>query len=53
MEEDEEFIYLALERCRESLADLLKNSLQRETHFVAEDGRPTPMCLQACPTLHS
>ena len=44
MEEDEEFIYLALERCRESLADLMK--MQTSSYFVDPDGRPTPMCLQ-------
>ena len=50
MEEDEEFIYLALERCRESLADLMKNSLHKGNYFVTAEGRPTSMCLQV--TLH-
>ena len=49
MEEDEEFIYLALERCRESLADLMKNSLHTNSYFVTRDGRPTSMCLQVFP----
>ena len=47
MEEDEEFIYLALERCRESLADLMKNSPQKDNYFLTSEGRPTSMCLQA------
>ncbi|KAK9861488.1 hypothetical protein WJX84_008156 [Apatococcus fuscideae] len=46
MDEDEEFIYLALERCRESLADLMKNSLHKNNFFVTAEGRPTSMCLQ-------
>lgn len=48
MEEDNEFVYLALERCRQSLNDLV-SSEGGSVFFVDEARRPTPFCMQAIP----
>ncbi|KAK9828434.1 hypothetical protein WJX81_007728 [Elliptochloris bilobata] len=45
MEEDAEFVYLALERCRQSLHDLMAVP-SAERHFVDEHRRPTSFCMQ-------
>ncbi|KAK9823205.1 hypothetical protein WJX72_001091 [[Myrmecia] bisecta] len=45
MEEDSEFVYLALERCRDSLADRLSPAGQPHA-FVAPDGLPTQFAMQ-------
>ena len=45
MEEDDQFVYLALERCRHSLADLLSGA-GGPPQFVDDARRPTPFCLQ-------
>ena len=46
MEEDAEFVYLALERCRQSLHDLMAGPAA-ERQFVDEHRRPTAFCMQA------
>jgi len=46
MEEDAEFVYLALERCRQSLHDLMA-APDAGRQFVDEQRRPTPFCMQA------
>ena len=46
MEEDAEFVYLALERCRQSLHDLMA-APAAERQFTDEHRRPTPFCMQA------
>ena len=46
MEEDNEFVYLALERCRQSLNDLV-NSEDGPANFLDDARRPTPFCMQA------
>jgi hypothetical protein len=45
MEEDNEFVYLALERCRHSLNDLIVSE-GGSVYFVDEARRPTPFCMQ-------
>ena len=49
MEEDAEFVYLALERCKHSLADVLAVDPPSEHLFVDSQGYPTPLCLQVLP----
>lgn len=46
MEEDAEFVYLALERCKQSLADLLSLNPPMEPLFVDSQAHPTPSCMQ-------
>ena len=46
MEEDSEFVYLALERCRQSLADLVTGE-GGSVFLVDEAKHPTPFCMQA------
>ncbi len=46
MEEDNEFVYLALERCRHSLNDLM-NTEDGPPAFVDDARRPTAFCIQA------
>ena len=46
MEEDSEFVYLALERCRQSLADLVTGE-GGHVFLVDEAKHPTPFCMQA------
>lgn len=46
LEEDGEFVYLALERCKQSLADLLNHPPPLQQLFVDSDGHPTPLCMQ-------
>ena len=46
MEEDGEFVYLALERCRHSLADMLSVGPPAEALFVDSQAYPTPLCMQ-------
>lgn len=48
MEEDNEFVYLALERCRQSLNDLV-NSEGGANSLVDEARMPRPYCMQAKP----
>ena len=48
MEEDSEFVYLALERCKYSLADMLAVTPSLEAMFVDAQGYPTPWCMQVC-----
>ena len=49
MEEDTEFVYLALERCKQSLNDLLGGSTpEGPAMFVGSDGQPTDFCMQVC-----
>ncbi|BDA47514.1 probable serine/threonine-protein kinase/endoribonuclease IRE1 at C-terminar half [Coccomyxa sp. Obi] len=45
MEEDNEFVYLALERCRHSLNDLM-NTDDGPAAFVDDARRPTSFCIQ-------
>ena len=45
MEEDNEFVYLALERCRQSLADLVTGE-GGSVFLVDEAKHPTPFCIQ-------
>ena len=45
MEEDSEFVYLALERCRQSLADLVTGE-GGSVFLVDEAKHPTPFCMQ-------
>ncbi|GFR44013.1 hypothetical protein Agub_g5168 [Astrephomene gubernaculifera] len=47
MEEDREFVYLALERCRSTLADFLTSPDGREQFVEAASGQPTQRCLSA------
>ena len=47
MEEDGEFVYLALERCKGSLHDLLYQQPAAVSLLVDPDsGVPTPWCMQ-------
>ena len=46
MEEDGEFVYLALERCKQSLADVLRTDCALEQSFLDSSGYPTPYCMQ-------
>ena len=46
MEEDGEFVYLALERCKHSLADVLGVDSPSEHLFVDSQAYPTPLCMQ-------
>ena len=47
MEEDTEFVYLALERCKQSLNDVLGTGTPQEGwSFVGPDGMPTPLCMR-------
>lgn len=47
MEEDGEFVYLALERCKGSLHDLLYQQPAAASQLVDPDsGVPTPWCMQ-------
>ena len=45
MEEDSEFVYLALERCKQSLADLVTGD-GGSVFLVDEAKHPTPFCIQ-------
>ena len=45
MEEDSEFVYLALERCKQSLADLVTGE-GGSVFLVDEAKHPTPFCIQ-------
>lgn len=45
-EEDEEFVYLALERCQQTLAHLLASAQPAEHQLVGHDGYPTAWCMQ-------
>ena len=45
MEEDSEFVYLALERCKQSLADLVAGE-GGSVFMVDEAKHPTPFCIQ-------
>ena len=47
MEEDSEFVYLALERCKQSLADLVTGE-GGSVFLVDEAKHPTPFCIQVC-----
>lgn len=47
-EEDEEFVYLALERCKQTLADMLANTQTPQQHFVDADGFPSAWAMQVC-----
>ena len=47
MEEDAEFVYLALERCKESLNDMVTRPDTRPL-LLQEDGHPTQFCMQVC-----
>lgn len=49
MEEDDEFVYLALERCKHSLADVLAVDPPSEHLFVDSQGYPTTLCMQVLP----
>ena len=49
MEEDNEFVYLALERCRHSLNDLM-NTEEGPAAFMDDARRPTAFCIQAWPS---
>ena len=46
MEEDQDFVYLALERCKQTLAQMMTASPSQEDHFVDEAGYPTAWCMQ-------
>lgn len=47
MEEDTEFVYLALERCKQSLNDLLgKGNSANAPQFVSQEGQPTDLCMR-------
>ncbi len=46
MEEDEEFVYLALEQCKHSLADMITMTPSQEHLFVDSEGWPTSWCMQ-------
>ena len=52
MEEDTEFVYLALERCKQSLNDVLGSGNPQEGwSFVGPDGMPTALCMRvSCPS---
>ncbi len=45
MEEDGEFVYLALERCRWSLMDAMADEAFR-ARMKDEEGRPSQLCMQ-------
>ncbi len=47
MEEDGEFVYLALERCKQSLADMIATTPSQQ-HMFMNEGYPTPWCMQVC-----
>ncbi|KAG2484704.1 hypothetical protein HYH03_016532 [Edaphochlamys debaryana] len=47
MEEDREFVYLALERCRSALSDLLSSDTGRAAFVAADSKQPTPRCFSA------
>ena len=47
MEEDQEFVYLALECCDRSLAQLLHHS-DGTSEFYDSRGKPTDFCMQVC-----
>ena len=49
MEEDAEFVYLALERCKHSLADLLSLGPPTQPLFLDSQAHPTPCCMQVLP----
>lgn len=54
MEEDSEFVYLALERCKQSLADMVMGD-GGSVFLVNEAKHPTPFCIQvgsSCRALH-
>ena len=46
IEEDGEFVYLALERCRHSLADMFTITPSLEHMFVDSEGYPSAWCMQ-------
>ncbi len=48
MEEDAEFVYLALERCKQSLADMIAMTPSQQHMFTDGEGYPTPWCMQVC-----
>ena len=52
MEEDSEFVYLALERCKQSLADLVTGE-GGSVFLVDEAKHPTPFCIQVRQSTHS
>lgn len=52
MEEDAEFVYLALERCKHSLADVLTSHPSSEHCFVDSHSYPTPICMQVRPSTY-
>lgn len=53
MEEDAEFVYLALERCKQSLNDVLGNGnsgkASEASQFVSQEGQPTELCMRVNP----
>ena len=46
LEEDEEFVYLALERCQQTLAQMLTATPSAQSQFVDDLGLPTAYCMQ-------
>ncbi|DBA76306.1 TPA: bifunctional endoribonuclease/protein kinase ire1 [Trebouxia sp. C0004] len=46
LEEDGEFVYLALERCKQSLADMVAATPSQQHMFMDGEGHPTPWCMQ-------
>lgn len=51
MEEDAEFVYLALERCKQSLNDVLgtggsSSKSSQAAEFVSTGGQPTELCMR-------
>ena len=50
MEEDSEFVYLALERCKQSLNDALgKGNASQPWQFISQDRQPTKLCMRVSP----
>lgn len=50
MEECSEFVYLALERCKQSLNDMLGDlTAEKSLQFCGSDGEPTDLCLKVRP----
>lgn len=45
MEEDREFVYLALERCKQTLSDWI-GSKEGQAAMLDSSGCPTPLCMQ-------
>lgn len=46
LEEDEEFVYLALERCQQTLAQMLTATPTAQSQFVDDQGLATAYCMQ-------